>query len=122
MATFDEVFQADESLEHISPRRAGRAHNDYIEMAIEAGAFGLGLVLAWAMWIALASWQAMSSPQRWPALAGAGILLSIALQSVFDYPLRNQSMLCMAAFAIVLIARHGRGKPADGVDAREPLP
>lgn len=121
MATFDEVFQTDESLEHISPRRAGRAHNDYLEIAIEAGAIGLALLVAWAMWIALASWQAISTPRRWPALAGTGILLAIAIQSVFDYPLRNQSMLCMAAFAIVLIAPHGRRKPSDVAIAPETL-
>ncbi|TNE32939.1 MAG: O-antigen ligase domain-containing protein, partial [Alphaproteobacteria bacterium] len=30
MGTFDEVFQADESLENLTERRAGRAHNDYL--------------------------------------------------------------------------------------------
>ncbi|MBB3860087.1 O-antigen ligase [Novosphingobium hassiacum] len=104
MATFDEVFQADESLENISPRRAGRAHNDYLELAIEAGAIGLAVLAAWVLWIGVAAARAMATAQRWPALSGAGILLAIALQSVLDYPLRNQTMLCLAALAIVLLA------------------
>lgn len=104
MGTFDEVFQVDESLEYISPRRAGRAHNDYIELAIEAGGFGLAVVLGWAVWIAFAAWRAALTPQRWTALAGTGILVAMALQSMLDFPLRNQTMLCLAAFAIVLIA------------------
>lgn len=104
MATFDEVFQSDESLENLSQRRAGRAHNDYIEIVIEAGVIGAAVVFLWALWIAWATWTALGSPRMWPALGGAGILLAIALQSALDYPLRNQTMLCLAAFAVLLIA------------------
>lgn len=112
MATFDEVFQADESLENISPRRAGRAHNDYLELAIEAGVIGLALLAGWVLWIMIAGVRAMSSAQRWPALSGAGILLAIGLQSVLDYPLRNQTMLCLAALAIALLAPVHRRRSA----------
>ncbi|OYW48291.1 MAG: hypothetical protein B7Y36_06540 [Novosphingobium sp. 28-62-57] len=110
MGTFDEVFQIDESLENISPRRAGRAHNDYIELAIEAGPFALLIVLAWATWTLWSLWRGLSSagPQRWHTLASAGVLLAVALQSLLDYPLRNQTMLCLVAFAVVLLARQGR--------------
>ncbi len=114
MATFDEVFQADESLENISPRRAGRAHNDYLELAIEAGAIGLVLLAVWVLWIGIATVRAMATAQRWPALSGAAILLAIALQSVLDYPLRNQTMLCVAALAIILLAPVGSRKSAAG--------
>lgn len=120
MGTFDEVFQVDESLENITPRRAGRAHNDYLEIAIEAGAAGFVLIGLWALWILWATWSAIGSAvgadQRWRALTGTGILLAIALQSLLDYPLRNQTMLCLAAFAIVLLAS------ARGADAEEKAP
>lgn len=108
MGTFDEVFQIDESLENITPRRAGRAHNDYLEIAVEAGVVGLAVVALWAIWAAFASWRAASTPQRWPALAGTGILMAVALQSLLDYPLRNQAMLCIAALAVALLTRAGR--------------
>lgn len=109
MGTFDEVFQIDESLENISPRRAGRAHNDYIELAIEAGPFGLLIALAWAIWTLCSVWRSLSlpGPNRWPALACAGVLLAVALQSLLDYPLRNQTMLCLTALAVVILARQG---------------
>lgn len=114
MGAFDEVFQADESLEHISPRKAGRAHNDYLEVAIEAGLPGLMLIAAWLIWI---GWQAASvraSSNRWQVWAGGAILLVIALQSLTDYPLRNQSMLAVGAFALLLLLnrRPVRGAPA----------
>ena len=105
MGTFDEVYQVDESLEHISVRRAGRAHNELLELAIEAGPFALILLAAWCIWSLSAGWTALQDERRrWPALAGASILLAAALQSMLDFPLRNQTMLCMAAFAVILLA------------------
>jgi O-antigen ligase len=110
MGTFDEVFQIDESLENITQRRAGRAHNDYIEIAIEAGAAGFALIGLWTLWTLWTAWAALGRPRRWEALAGATILLAIALQSLVDYPLRNQTMLCLAAFAIALLASGVRSR------------
>lgn len=105
MGTFDEVFQVDESLEHLSPRTAGRAHNDYIEIAIEAGAFGLVLVAFWAALVLWLTVKARKSPDRQLAWGGAAILMCMALQSGLDYPLRNQAMLGLAALALTVLVR-----------------
>ena len=105
MGTFDEVFQVDESLEFLTKRRAGRAHNDYIELAIEAGAPGLAIAAGWLLLVGWLSWKAGRSQFRWPAWGCGAILLAVALQSITDYPLRNQTMLAIAAFALLLLAR-----------------
>lgn len=105
MGTFDEIYQVDESLENLTSRRAGRAHNDYIEITIEAGAVGLALVAGWFLLISWFTWRARGSSQRWPAWAGSASLLAIALQSITDYPLRNQTLLALAALALLLLAR-----------------
>ena len=104
MGTFDEVFQLHESLEYITPRRAGRAHSDWLEIVVEAGAFGIALVLGWLLWC---GWAALRAPAhwRWTALgAGTGVL-ALALQSLLDYPLRSQTLLCVAAVLVVLLAQ-----------------
>ena len=111
--TFDDVFQIDESLENMTLRRAGRAHNDYIEVTIEAGLPGLILVACWFALVAWLAWRARRSPQRWIAWSGSMILLVIALQSITDYPLRNLTMLSVAGFALLVLARFG-APPADG--------
>ncbi len=104
MGTFDEVFQLHESLEYITPRRAGRAHSDVIEIVIEAGAFGAALAIGWLVWCAQAALRA-TPHWRWTALgAGTGVLM-LLLQSLLDYPLRNQTLLCLAAVLVVLLAR-----------------
>ncbi|MCK9541352.1 MAG: O-antigen ligase family protein [Novosphingobium sp.] len=104
MGTFDEVFQIDESLEYLSPRTAGRAHNDFLEIAIEAGLPGLALVAGWIVWCLVAAARARGSPHRWLAWGATGMLAAIASQSLLDYPLRNQTLLCMAALAIAMLA------------------
>lgn len=105
--TFDEVFQLDESLENMTVRRAGRAHNDYLEVAIETGIAGIGLIAAWICLLAWLSWKARNTRDRWIAWSGAAILLAIALQSITDYPLRNQSLLTLGSFALLILARFG---------------
>ena len=110
MGTFDEVFQLHESLEYISPRRAGRAHSDVLEVVIEGGIFSALLVLGWLAWCAAAVFRAPPF-WRWTALgAGTGVL-TLLLQSLLDYPLRSQTLLCMAAVLVVLLAgKRGTGR------------
>ena len=107
MGTFDEVFQVDESLEYVSSRTAGRAHMDYYELAIEAGAAGLLLAALWLVWTGFASWTALRRLD-WMALAGTGIVICIAAQSVLSFPLRNQTMLAIVALAITLLHTSAR--------------
>ena len=107
IGTFDEVFQVDESLENLTQRQAGRAHNDFLELAIEAGFAGLALAAAWIVMLAWLSWRARLSQYRWAAWAGATFLLAIALQSITDYPLRNQTIMACAGFALLLLVRAG---------------
>ncbi|WP_379923374.1 O-antigen ligase family protein [Erythrobacter sp. R86502] len=103
--TFDEIYQIDESLENMTLRRAGRAHNDYIELTIEAGLPGIALAVMWLALVGWLSWQARRSSQRWVAWAGSAFLLCIALQSVTDYPLRAQTILAFCGFALLLLSR-----------------
>ncbi len=108
IGTFDEVFQLDESLENLTPRRAGRAHNDYLEVAIEAGLIGIFLIALWLAWIAWMTWRARLSAHKWVAWGSSVILVGIAAQSLVDFPLRSQTMLGVAAFALILLLRFSR--------------
>lgn len=118
MGTFDEVFQIDESLEYVSPRTAGRAHMDYLELAIEAGLAGLLLAAAWLAWAGWSGSRSVQRPGAWPARAAALAIAAIALQSLLAFPLRSQAMLCVAALAVVLLARSPVSTTAREGDAR----
>ncbi|WP_336918008.1 O-antigen ligase family protein [Altererythrobacter lauratis] len=103
-ATFDEVFQLHESLEYVSPRKAGRAHSDWLEVALESGIAGLVLAAGWLVFALFSSWQHLRRGPWWPGV-GAGVAgIAIAAQALIDYPLRNQALLCMAGLLVVLLA------------------
>ena len=112
--SFDDVFQIDESLENMTPLRARRAHNDYLEVAVEAGVPGLVLIAGWLLLLIWLSWRARNARDRWIAWSGAVILLAIALQSITDYPLRNQSLLAVGSFALLILARFGASRRETG--------
>lgn len=105
MGTFDEVFQLDESLEHLSARKAGRAHNDYLELAVEGGALALILLVGWILLTGRLAWRTRRTDQGGLAQAGMLVLLAIGLQSITDYPLRNEAVMAVAALALLMLAR-----------------
>lgn len=104
MGSFDEVFQIDESLEYLSPPRAGRAHNDYLEILIESGIVGPLLILGWIIWSVWALTRPGTPEERWLRLGGFAALGCILLQSIMDYPLRSQALITLAALWVVLLA------------------
>lgn len=107
VGTFDEVFQLDESLESLSPGRAARAHNEYLETALEFGIAGPILIGCWIVLIATAAWRgAHTSTDYGQRVAAGAAFLLMAFQSILDYPLRSQTLLCVAGLMLgILIAR-----------------
>lgn len=102
--TFDEVFELDESLENLLPTVAGRAHNDYLEVGVEAGLFGWALVTAWFIWLAFATRRCWQVNRSITSLGAPMALLVISLQSIVDYPLRNLGLMCLAGLLVGVVA------------------
>ena len=107
IGTFVPNFIALEPLEAVDPSMPNRAHNDYLELALEAGIFG---ILAWSLaaivvlFMAFRAWR-QGGGQRAQILFGLGTLLIVAAHSVVDYPLRSMALACLAAVAVGLFTR-----------------
>lgn len=113
IGTFDEVFQLDESLENLSPGRAARAHNEYLETALESGIIGPLLLAAWTAIIGFATWRGIrEAGEPGQRLAAAAVFTLLAFQSILDYPLRSQTLLCVAGLMLGLLIRR---YPADAI-------
>ena len=115
MGSFDEVFQAFESLETIEPSFARRAHNDYLELGLEAGLIGWVLLAGWLVWIIYSIWKSRRLSSR-SGIFSVGVMFAcVAMQSSLDYPLRSQGMLAvvgaMVALLCACLARTKRSKP-----------
>jgi O-antigen ligase len=89
---------------------ANRAHNDVLELALEAGVVGLGLAILFVAWLAIRSVKVW----RGRDLTLGGIDLSLARaatlvvgliigHSLVDYPLRTGAIMGLLAFACGLL-------------------
>lgn len=108
VGAFDIVFRSAERLEMLFERYVNHAHNDYLEIALEAGLPGVaGLVafFAWLAAVAVGLWkdgrQVSDYPLRAAALVAIGV---IALHSTVDYPLRTEALLGLFAVMTAFLA------------------
>ena len=90
---------------------ANRAHNDIIEVWLENGIVGAGLMVVFAIWLMLRAariWRnappAGAAEIDWSLSRAATIIVGlVALHSFFDYPLRTGAMMAIVAFACALL-------------------
>lgn len=139
MGTFVPVYATLERPEDaLLDTYVNRAHNDFLELWLEAGVAGLALVAVFLVWLAIRSvklWR-LNAPGREIDLsiarAATVIVALIVAHSVVDYPLRTGAMMAILAFACgLLIApppgihdrtldehRNERAKPGAGKASR----
>lgn len=106
MGSFDAVYRSVEPLAELDSSFFNQAHNDYLEIWLEAGWPGVAAILAFLVWFGRRSWTAWKAPpsrdgdlQR-AASIGIGVLL---LHSIGDYPLRTVTMAVMFALCCGLL-------------------
>ncbi|MGB7655199.1 MAG: O-antigen ligase family protein [Novosphingobium sp.] len=98
----------DERLEVVRPAMPNRAHNEYIELGVEAGLFGL---LAWGAILLIAArsgtvarrhpdWQV-----RTEVWFGGAVLILFMLHSMVDYPFRSMSLATLGALCASLLLK-----------------
>jgi O-antigen ligase len=89
---------------------ANHAHNDILEIGLEAGGFGIVLAGVFAVWLtkrSLEIWQSSVFGSRdidlWLARSATIILILLAIHSFVDYPLRTAAIMAVMAFACGLL-------------------
>lgn len=116
---FDPVFRIHEPFELLGRVYLNHAHNDYLEIVLDAGLLGLLLLIGAIGWWAFASvrvWRAKSDPDVTLGQLGSAILLLVLVASAFDYPARTP--MIMAIVTIAGIWLNGGARAA----GRLPLP
>lgn len=112
LGSFDLVFRSVEPLDTLDPTYFNEAHNEYLQIWLEAGWLGAGLllaILAWAARLAIQAWRVREPRQDTNfARAGSISLVAVALHSVVDYPLRTETILCVFALGLALLASSGQ--------------
>lgn len=110
--TFRQVYSRNEDAGAVDRFVVNHAHNDYLEIAVEAGIPALvllGLFLAWWVGRARHAWTTAGATidQKAATVASAAILL----HSVIDFPLRTAAIAAvMACFLALLAGARGRAR------------
>jgi O-antigen ligase len=102
--SFDPVYRGYEPFENLALTVMNQAHNDYLQIILEAGLPGLALILTfigWWGWTSITVWTKRSGQGAAYGRLGSSILLLVMLASVVDYPLRTPLMMVIATQSAV---------------------
>lgn len=117
MGDFVPALIADERLEVVRASMPNRAHNDYIELAAEAGAIGIAALLACAWIIARSALKGLRQGGRETnaqCLFAIGAIGVFALHSMVDYPFRSMAMACLGAICAGMLIACSPSQDRDG--------
>lgn len=112
LGTFLPAFFAAERLESVQAAVPNRAHNDYLELLVEAGVPGFLVLAAFVVILGRLAATQLRDPSprlRRHAVFAASTFTIIALHSQVDYPLRSISLACLAAASAGLLVPLARG-------------
>ena len=109
VGTFASVYPLYEDPATIERTYINHAHNDYLEIALEAGVPGVILMIAFLAWWASRTIGIWRSPNE-ALLARAATIVSAAIlvHSLVDYPLRTAGIATALAMALALMADPAR--------------
>lgn len=113
LGDFATVFQIYEPFDLLNSTYFNRAHDDFLEIALNAGLPGMLLLLwavAWWMMASVRAWRAGSSMRHVKPKLGSAILMLVFIASVFDYPARTPMMMAIIALAALWLS-WGSDKP-----------
>lgn len=116
LGSFEPLFKMHEPFALLKPTYFNHAHNDFLELALEAGLLGLAILaaaLAWWLWASIRAWLQPGTEAMLPRLGGAMLLL-VWIASAFDYPVRTPMMIATMVIAATWLAQRPQrqGTPA----------
>lgn len=119
--SFDPVFRMVEPMSNLSPTYLNQAHNDLVQLAIEAGLPGLLLGIVGPIVILIVGLRGLRGrrqdvPPSCAAMA-LSVLALLVTASAVDYPLRTPGLAVLFTLfaAFLLIGPHDAGRSAERV-------
>lgn len=115
IGSFDAVYRSVEPLARLDSTFFNHAHNEYLEIWLETGIFGIVLLAAFLVWlgrVALQAWGAEKGLFRNLQLSAVVAILTVMLHSAADYPLRTETIAVVFALLCGVLALPARvGEP-----------
>lgn len=128
IGTFRELYPWYEDATTVGTTYVNHAHNDLLELVIEAGIAGLIVLGLFLRWLAVRAWQLWSGPRsdNPVALAATLAIVLVLIHSLVDYPLRTAAVSGLMALCCILAvrpaeARGSSARSAEGTGRRETM-
>lgn len=106
LGSFDRIYQLFEPIGGVNQFYLNHAHNDALELWLEAGALGVVLMaafLAWWVWSTARLWRRGHREEN-GVRAAASLVIALALaHSLVDYPLRTEALAALFALACAVL-------------------
>jgi O-antigen ligase len=99
---FEPMFRAHEPFALLKLTYFNHAHNDLLEVVVDAGLPGLLLLLAgllWWGWASVIAWTARQNGGATLPRLGSAMLLLVIIASLFDYPARTPTIMVIMMIA-----------------------
>lgn len=110
--TFDTVFRMHEPFDLLKPTYFNRAHNDFLELALDGGMPALALLavaLGWWLMASVRVWRGGSlGPTTVMSRLGSAMLLLVVIASLFDYPARTPLIMSVIVLASIWLSEGSR--------------
>jgi len=108
--TFDPVFRISEPDALLIRQYVNLAHNDWLQIILEGGFFGLVLLTTAMAWFLLRSFQAWTSSRgsrsdELLAKVGSIVAIIILLSSSIDYPARTPFVMALLTLAAIWLVK-----------------
>jgi O-antigen ligase len=114
--TFQAVYQMHDRPDALLSNYVNHAHNDWLELWIEAGWFAAAMAAAFLVWFGVASYRAWRPQSHTKEFIDVGVTRAasisvclLLLSSLVDYPLRTTSLVTVFALCCALLIRPIRG-------------
>ena len=104
---FDPIFRMHEPMALLKPTYFNHAHNDFLEILLDAGLPGMLLLLAalgWWVWATIRVWRAKANRHHVMPRLGSAMLLLVMLASIVDYPARTPMIMAIVVIAAVWLS------------------
>ncbi|MFN4091464.1 MAG: O-antigen ligase family protein [Brevundimonas sp.] len=111
IGSFDAVYRSVEPLQQLDETYFNAAHNEYLQIWLEAGWLGIGLLVAFLVWFGRRSWTTWTagpdSGFRRAATIAIGVIL---LHSLVEYPLRTETLAVFFALCCGILEFAGKSQ------------
>jgi O-antigen ligase len=107
LSSFERIFKIHEPDSLLKPTFFNHAHNDFLEIILDTGLFGIFLFCAvfvvWG-WFSFLAWRYDVENSNMLPRLGSVITLLVMIASVFDYPVRTPIMMAVVVIASVWLS------------------